>query len=614
MLGEMIRLLGDSTAKINGHEKHISSFQAFAISLASRVGTGNLAGVATALTVGGPGAIFWMWIIALLGSSSAFVESTLAQLFKVKGKHSYVGGPAYYMERGLKKRWMGVLFAVLITVTFGLAFNSVQSNTMSAALQSAFSVEPLNSGIVISVLTLVIIFGGVHRIAAISSVIVPVMAVGYIALALFVVLANIDRIPAVVEQIVGNAFGWHQAVGGGIGTALMQGIKRGLFSNEAGMGSAPNAAATAHVTHPAKQGFIQALGVFTDTLLICSCTAFIILFDEDYIGSGLDGIQLTQAALTSEVGNIGGIYVAIATLFFAYSSILGNYYYGEANIRFFTSRQWPVVLYRMLVGGMVLFGSLASLNLAYRKQRKHTHKQTRKMIMRLLALLGKILGEIRRQMRVHPDEELLNYKQLDMLETVTRVYRQQKNHFKSGDSRESIPNRIVSLSKPYIRPIVRGKETKIVEFGAKCNNILIDGISFIEKLSFNAFNEGTRLKHCVSLSKKLTGVDVKKIGGDQGYSGNDNRTFCKENGIETSFTQKGRTGKNEVKNATKRELARVRATAMEGSFGTQKEHYGLRKIAARIKSTEIMLIFFGIHTANVVNLARRESVQVALAA
>ena len=251
------------------------------------------------------------------------------------------------------------------------------------------------------------------------------------------------------------------------------------------------------------------------------------------------------------------------------------------------------------------YNDIDKANLAYRKQRKHTHKQTRKMIMRLLALLDKILGEIRRQMRVHPDEELLN---------ATRVYRQQKNHFKSGDSRESIPNRIVSVSKPYIRPIVRGKETKTVEFGAKCNNILIDGISFIEKLSFNAFNEGTRLKHCVSLSEKLTGVPVKKIGGDQGYSGNDNRTFCKENGIETSFTQKGRTGKNEVKNATKRELARIRTTAMEGSFGTQKEHYGLRKIAARIKSTEIMLIFFGIHTANVVNLARRESVQVALVA
>lgn len=365
MIGEMIRLLGDSTAKINGHEKHISSFQAFTVSLASRVGTGNLAGVATAITVGGPGAVFWMWIIALLGSSSAFVESSLAQLFKIKGKHSYIGGPAYYMEKGLKKRWMGILFAVLITITFGFAFNSVQSNTMSAALQSAFAVDPVLSGAVISLLTLFIIFGGIHRIAAFSSVIVPIMAVGYIILALYVVLTNIGRIPDVISLIVGNAFGWHQALGGGMGAALMQGIKRGLFSNEAGMGSAPNAAATAHVTHPAKQGFIQALGVFTDTLLICSCTAFIILFSKDSVGSGLDGIQLTQAALTNEVGSIGTIYIAIATLFFAYSSILGNYYYGEANIRFFTSRRWPMLLYRILVVGMVMFGSLASLNLVW---------------------------------------------------------------------------------------------------------------------------------------------------------------------------------------------------------------------------------------------------------
>ena len=214
------------------------------------------------------------------------------------------------------------------------------------------------------------------------------------------------------------------------------------------------------------------------------------------------------------------------------------------------------------------YNDIEKANLAYRKQRKHTHKQTRKMIMRLLALLCKMLGEIRRQMRVHSCEGLLSDKQLNMLGIITRVYRQQKNHFKSGDSRESIPNRIVSLDKPHIRPIVRGKETKTVEFGAKSNNILIDGVSFIEKLSFNAFNEGTRLKHCVSLSNKLTGVPVKKIAGDQGYSGNDNRTFCKENGIETSFTQKGRTGKNEVKNATKRELAKVRATEMEGKHST----------------------------------------------
>lgn len=260
------------------------------------------------------------------------------------------------------------------------------------------------------------------------------------------------------------------------------------------------------------------------------------------------------------------------------------------------------------------YNDIEKANLAYRKQRRHTHKQTRKMTMRLLALLGKMLGEIRRQMRIHSDERLLNEKQLDILETITRVYRQQKNHFKSGDSRESIPNRIVSISKPYVRPIVRGKENKTVEFGAKCNNILIDGISFIEKVSFNAFHEGTRLRHCISLAQKLTGVPVKKVGGDQGYSGNDNRTFCKDNNIETSFTQKGKAGTDEVKNAIKRELARVRATAMEGSFGTQKEYYGLRKIAARIKSTEIMLIFFGIHTANVVNLARRESIQFPLTA
>ena len=299
----------------------------------------------------------------------------------------------------------------------------------------------------------------------------------------------------------------------------------------------------------------------------------------------------------------------------------------ESLMRFPTDvkllRECTVRAYKMMCGISSQLGEhrlrtkyndIERANLAYRKQRRHTHKQTRKMIMRLLALLGKMLGEIRRQMRIHSDEGLLNEKQLDILETVTRVYRQQKNHFKSGDSRESIPNRIVSISKPYVRPIVRGKENKTVEFGAKCNNILIDGISFIEKVSFNAFHEGTRLRHCISLAQKLTGVPVKKVGGDQGYSGNDNRTFCKDNHIETSFTQKGKAGTNEVKNATKRELARVRATAMEGSFGTQKEHYGLRKIAARIKSTEIMLIFFGIHTANVVNLARRESIQLPLTA
>ena len=365
MIGEMVRLLGDSTAKIDGHEKHISSFQAFTISLASRVGTGNLAGVATAITIGGPGAVFWMWIIALLGASSAFVESTLAQLFKVKSKHSYIGGPAYYMEKGLKKRWMGIIFAILITITFGFAFNSVQSNTICAAFDSAFNIPPIYMGIGITLLTIIIIFGGVHWIANVSSIHVPIMALGYILLALFIVISNITHLPEIFGLIIKSAFGLEQAVGGGIGAALMQGIKRGLFSNEAGMGSAPNAAATAHVTHPAKQGFIQALGVFTDTLLICTCTAFIILFSGKNLNSGLDGIQLTQAALNSQIGNIGSTYIAVAILFFAYSSILGNYYYGEANIRFITKRKAVIHIYRILVGGMVFFGSIASLKLVW---------------------------------------------------------------------------------------------------------------------------------------------------------------------------------------------------------------------------------------------------------
>ena len=365
MMGEMVRLLGDSPKKAGSHEKHISSFQAFAVSLASRVGTGNLAGVATAITVGGPGAVFWMWIIALLGSSSAFVESTLAQLYKRKGKDSFVGGPAYYMEKGLKARWMGILFAILISITFGFAFNSVQSNTICAAWEKAFGIDHVWMGIVLTAVTLLIIFGGIHRIARVSGVIVPVMALGYIVLALGVVLFNLGKLPDVIRLIVSNAFGWEQALGGGIGATLMQGIKRGLFSNEAGMGSAPNVAATAHVSHPVKQGLIQTLGVFTDTLIICTCTAFIILFSGAPLDGSTNGVQLTQHALTNEIGPLGAIFVAVALFFFAFSSILGNYYYGEANVRYLTHRKWVLNIYRILVGGMVMFGAVATLDLAW---------------------------------------------------------------------------------------------------------------------------------------------------------------------------------------------------------------------------------------------------------
>ena len=365
MIGEMIRLLGDSAGKGEKGEKHISSFQAFAVSLASRVGTGNLAGVATAVAIGGPGSVFWMWLIALLGSSSAFVESTLAQLYKEKGKDSFIGGPAYYMLHGLGLRWMGVLFAVLISITFGFAFNSVQSNTICAAWEGAFGIDHAWIGAILTVLTLIVIFGGIQRIARVSSIVVPVMALGYIALALGIVLFNITRLPAVIETIQSNAFGWEQAIGGSVGAALMQGIKRGLFSNEAGMGSAPNVAATAHVSHPVKQGLIQALGVFTDTLIICTCTAFIILFSGAPLDGSINGVQLTQQALSNEVGSIGSTFVALAILLFAFSSIIGNYYYGEANIRFITSKRSVLFIYRILVGGMVMFGALASLDLAW---------------------------------------------------------------------------------------------------------------------------------------------------------------------------------------------------------------------------------------------------------
>ena len=365
MLKEMIRLLGDSTGKSEGKEHHISSFQAFAVSLASRVGTGNLAGVATAISIGGPGAVFWMWIIALLGASSAFVESTLAQLYKVHGKTSYIGGPAYYMKNGLKQPWMGILFSLLIIFTFAFAFNTVQSNTICAAFEKAFQVDHTLMGSILTILTLVIIFGGVQRIAKVSGIIVPVMALGYILLALVIVGMNITHLPDVMMLIVRSAFGWEQALGGGIGMTLMQGIKRGLFSNEAGMGSAPNVAASADVTHPVKQGLIQTLGVFTDTLIICSCTAFIILFSGAYQSGESNGIQLTQMALDNEIGSGGSTFVAIAILFFAFSSIIGNYFYGEANLRHLTENKKIVVLFRIMTGGMVMFGALASLDLAW---------------------------------------------------------------------------------------------------------------------------------------------------------------------------------------------------------------------------------------------------------
>ena len=366
MVSEMVRLLTDAALPGGKNGKHISSFQAFAVSVATRVGTGNLAGVATAIAIGGPGAVFWMWVIALIGAATAFVESTLGQLYKQHHDESFIGGPAYYIRRGLHSKWMSVLFAVLITVTFGLSYNSIQSNTICGAMNEAFGWSPLWVGVVLTVLSLVIVFGGIHRIARVSSVLVPVMAIGYFVLALVVVVLNIEQVPHVLKLIVSNAFGFGQVAGGGLGATMMNGIKRGLFSNEAGEGSAPNVAATAAVTHPVKQGLIQSLGVFTDTLLVCSCTAFVILISGLYATPGLNGIALTQSALQSEVGSFGPVFVAVAIFLFAFSSIIGNYYYGEANIRFLTNNARVMTVYRLLSGGvMVMFGALSTLELVW---------------------------------------------------------------------------------------------------------------------------------------------------------------------------------------------------------------------------------------------------------
>ena len=374
MMGEMIRLLGDSTKK--SHEKHVSSFEAFAVSIASRVGTGNLAGVATAIAVGGPGAIFWMWVIALLGSATAFVESTLAQLYKRKTEGSYIGGPAYYMMFGLHKRWMARLYAVLITVTFCMAYISIQSNTICGAMQGAFGVKPWVMGILLVVLSTACVFGGINRIAKVSSIFVPVMAVLYILLAVVILAVNIQLVPRMFALIIENAFGFRQFTGGTFGAMMMTGIKRGLFSNEAGMGSAPNAAASASVSHPVKQGLVQTFSVFLDTIVICSCSAVMIMFfvsqDTGVIAWGgaakdvaLTNMGLVQAAMQSAYGQLGLHFMTIAIFAFAFSSLIGNYFYAESNFKFITDSKVALAIFRLACCVVIFFGANSDLTLAW---------------------------------------------------------------------------------------------------------------------------------------------------------------------------------------------------------------------------------------------------------
>ena len=360
--GEMIRAIrGSRDSDVHG----ISPFQALCTSLASRVGAGNLAGVAVALYLGGAGAIFWMWMVALVGMATGYAESTLAQLYKVRdGKGQYRGGPAVYITKGLKAPWAGSIFAVCLILSFGLVFNAVQANSIADAMQGAFGVPKIWVGIVIAVLAGIVIFGGLRSIVRFAELVVPLMAGIYVLIALVIMAIHITEVPGVLMTIVKSAFGLEEAAGGAAGSitaAMLNGIKRGLFSNEAGMGSAPNIAATATPAphHPSSQGLVQAFGVFVDTIIICTATAVMILLSGVMEpGSGITGTQLTQDAMQSHIGASGAYFIAIAILFFAFTSIVANYTYAEnALIHLGGDNTIAITLLRSAVLGMVVWGS-----------------------------------------------------------------------------------------------------------------------------------------------------------------------------------------------------------------------------------------------------------------
>lgn len=333
-LCEMFRIIADSAGtKTRGNQ--VSAFQAFCISTASRVGVGNIAGIAIAVTAGGPGAVFWMWFIALLGASTGFVESTLAQIYKVPrpdGTSGFQGGPAYYIRAGLHSPLWSVFFAILISITYGLVFNSVQANTIALSLSSAFGMDRMLSGILLALLSGIVIFSGIGPIARMTEWLVPLMAGMYLLVALGIMIYHITDLPGIFLLIFQDAFSPDAAVGGGMGAAVMTGIKRGLFSNEAGMGSVPNAAATADANHPVRQGLVQSFGVFIDTFFICSASAFIVLLSGDYQSGTLTGIELVQTDLSHYFGSLAPHMLSFLIFLFAFTSIIGNYCYGEINI------------------------------------------------------------------------------------------------------------------------------------------------------------------------------------------------------------------------------------------------------------------------------------------
>jgi AGCS family alanine or glycine:cation symporter len=371
LIPEMFRTLTDKTPrKDSGEPQSVSSFQAFTISAASRVGVGNIAGVGTAIAIGGPGAVFWMWLMAFIGAASAFIESSLAQLYKTRDRDGFRGGPAYYMERGLKARWMGIVFAIILIVCFPIAFSSLQANTIQATISGglgdgAAEWLPWATGITLAVLMALVIFGGVRRIASVTQFLVPIMALLYLLMGLAVVALNFEQLPAVFARIFTQAFGVSEVIGATLGYIILTGVKRGMFSNEAGLGSAPNAGATAAVTHPVKQGLVQSLGVYFDTWLICSITAFIILVSVPDVNGAERGISLTQGALADSLGAWANIVLVIVVFLLAFSSILGNYYYGESNIEFITTSRRVLTGYRIFAVLAVGAGALLSVDVVW---------------------------------------------------------------------------------------------------------------------------------------------------------------------------------------------------------------------------------------------------------
>lgn len=371
LLKDGLRSMLNKAEKDDSGNKKVSSFQALMISTASRVGTGNIAGIATAIAAGGPGAVFWMWVMALIGGASAFVESTLAQVYKVKQDGQYRGGPSYYMERALGKRWLGVLFSVLLIICFAYGFNGLQSYNMSSTLEYYIAdysntIWPVVVGVILAIATGLVIWGGVHRIGFISSVIVPIMAALYILIGLVTMLLNLDQLPRVFAIIFEGAFDVQAIAGGFAGSAVVIGIKRGLFSNEAGMGSAPNASASADVDHPVKQGMVQVISVFIDTILICSSTAMMLLVSGVEGRSGvLDGIPYVQAAISSNVGQWGIHFITFSIFTFAYTSVIGNYYYAESNILFIKNNKVVLFIFRATCVLAVFLGALADFSLVW---------------------------------------------------------------------------------------------------------------------------------------------------------------------------------------------------------------------------------------------------------